>query len=464
MSLSLDVTDPQPGWLLRAWTELGQSEAAGALDNPRIIAFYKEIGHSEIHHDDVAWCSAFVGACLERAGHLSTRSLLARSYSTWGQTLSKPRLGCICVFTRGENRQSGHVGFWVGEAAGNVLLLGGNQGGSVSVIAIARTRLIAIRWPLMETPPEVNRRTGPQADSAFETGLAHVLALEGGYSDDPFDPGGPTNQGITLADYADYVGTPVTAATRERLTAGVRNIDPAAVRAIYLERYWGPSHAGELSPAIALMHFDTAVNQGLGTGARLLQRALDVAVDGEIGPLTLQAAATAQTDIVLEGYAELRRDRYRSLHHFGRFGRGWLRRVDTTLQRAKTLITSQTARPHDHVNSAEGQPPYDQSVNGEQSMAQSQSSIDNAADPEATKWWGHSLTIWGSLLTAATTVLPVIAPLLGLDLSAEIVRQLGDQSMHVAQAIGGLVGTLMALYGRSRASTRLERREVRLQL
>lgn len=84
--------------------------------------------------------------------------------------------------------------------------------------------------------------------------------------------------------------------------------------------------------------------------------------------------------------------------------------------------------------------------------------------PVPAKWWGHSITIWGTLITALSTVLPLLGPALGLDLTPELIRQLGDNLVVVAQAITGLIGTIMALYGRAAATTKLERRHVSLQI
>ena len=285
------------------------------------------------------------------------------------------------------------------------------------------------------------------AASTFELALAHVLAAEGGYSDDPYDPGGPTNKGITLADYAQHRGVAIEATNRQRLVDELKRIAPDVVRDIYLRGYWQAGQAGALPPALGFMHFDTAVNQGLGTAARLLQHALGVVVDGRIGPMTLAAAATAEVTAVLERYAELRRARYRELSHFWRFGRGWLARVDATVKKASSLIDA---------------PPLgtDHPVTGDKAMP----NIPPAETAAPAKWWGQSMTIWGALITALTTVLPVLAPVLGLDLTADMVRQVGQQVVQVGQALGGLVGTLMTIYGRSRAATRLELREVRLHL
>ncbi len=74
------------------------------------------------------------------------------------------------------------------------------------------------------------------------------------------------------------------------------------------------------------------------------------------------------------------------------------------------------------------------------------------------------MTIWGVVITTLSTVLPVIGPLAGLDISAEIVRQIGAQATAVVQATGALVGTILTVYGRSRAAGPLARREMRVKL
>jgi hypothetical protein len=80
------------------------------------------------------------------------------------------------------------------------------------------------------------------------------------------------------------------------------------------------------------------------------------------------------------------------------------------------------------------------------------------------KWWGQSMTIWGVTITALSTVLPVLAPAVGLDLTPELVRQLGDNVLQVGQAVGGLIGTVLAIYGRVRASAPIERRQFTISM
>ncbi len=74
------------------------------------------------------------------------------------------------------------------------------------------------------------------------------------------------------------------------------------------------------------------------------------------------------------------------------------------------------------------------------------------------------MTIWGITITTLSTVLPAFAPLIGLDLTPDMIRQLGEETLRTAQAIGGLIGTILAVYGRLRSSTPLTRTEIRLQM
>jgi hypothetical protein len=86
-----------------------------------------------------------------------------------------------------------------------------------------------------------------------------------------------------------------------------------------------------------------------------------------------------------------------------------------------------------------------------------------AAEP-ATKWWGESMTIWGALITAVATVLPVVGPVVGIDIPGELVQEVGRQIVTVVQALAGLAGTAMTIYGRVRATQPLAWRALTLKL
>lgn len=122
--------------------------------------------------------------------------------------------------------------------------------------------------------------------------IERVLQREGGFSDDPHDPGGATTYGIT-EDTARRYG----------YTGPMKDLPKHLAIEIYQAEYWNPLHCDEFSPQIAEELFDTGVNMGTTAAARFLQRALnalndrsihypDVAVDGIIGPRTLAAYRT----------------------------------------------------------------------------------------------------------------------------------------------------------------------------
>lgn len=421
----------QPPWMREAWAEFGQKELAGSASNARILALYRDAGHPNIKSDGIAWCAAYLGACLERCGIAGTRSLMARSYSAWGREIAEARPGAVAVLSRTADPTLGHVGFVLGERDDDLILLSGNQSDAVTVAAFPRSRLISLRWPSETPQPDI-----------FERALTHILAMEGGFSDDPYDPGGPTNKGITLAVFASSKGIRLTAESTPQLLAGLKAIQPQEVRAIYRDRYWKTAACAGLQPALAVMQFDTAVNHGPGTAIRILQEVVRTEADGEVGPATMAAIARMPMNTLLGAYAENRRQRYRAMAHFWRFGRGWLNRVDATL-----ALAQRVAR----------EPATSSLTKGDDTMT---AEIDDTSG----KWWGSSLTIWGALTTGLAALLPALGPLLGLDLTADLIAQLGTQSLAALQAIVALAGTFLTITGRTRAILPLTRRAFNVRL
>jgi uncharacterized protein (TIGR02594 family) len=135
-----------PPWIAEARRNIGVREIKGPQNEPKILAWWKAIKRGGIKDDETPWCAAFVGGCLEAVGVTSSRFESAKSYETWGSPLSAPAFGCVVVFSRDGG---GHVGFVVGQdPAGNLLVLGGNQGDAVNIKAFQRSRVTAYRWPL----------------------------------------------------------------------------------------------------------------------------------------------------------------------------------------------------------------------------------------------------------------------------------------------------------------------------
>lgn len=432
----------QPAWLAAAWAELGVREIPGDANAPEILRYFRDAGDETLETEATPWCAAFVGAMLRHAGMQGTGSLLARSYLDWGVALDEGRLGAVAVLSRNDDPTTGHVGFVLGETTDKLYLLGGNQGDAVAVASFEKARLLGLRWP----KDEIETSSAITADPVFAKVLAHVLEMEGGFSDDPYDPGGPTNKGITLAVYATFKCQTLDATSRDRLIAELKSIPDATVSAIYRRRYFEPADCPAFTAPLTLMHFDAAVNHGVGTAIRILQQAAGVTVDGEIGPETLAAVGSRNVVDLIETYAEIRRARYRALPHFWRFGRGWLRRVDATLALGKSWAST------DGITRGLLEPA--QNAKGATIVSDSTTTTDDSA-----KWWAESKTIWGTFITAASTVLPLLASAIGVTLPADLVQTFGDQAINAVQAITGLFGTALAIYGRFSASSVLTLRK-----
>jgi lysozyme family protein len=195
---------------------------------------------------------------------------------------------------------------------------------------------------------------------------------------------------------------------------------------------------------VDLMLFDAAVQHGPRRAIRMLQRSVDVEADGEVGPITRSAVGKRNAARVVRAMGTSRRSFYKSLKHYRQFGRGWMRRLDVTIERGLAAV---------------GSSPIDQTQFEQRSTEKETSPMKTEQ-----KWWVESLTIWGTLITAISTVLPFIGPFVGLDISSAMIEQFGEAVAQLIQALGGVTGTFMAVYGRMRASSVLSQRQVSLSI
>ncbi|HEY1753074.1 MAG TPA: glycosyl hydrolase 108 family protein [Caulobacteraceae bacterium] len=168
---------------------------------------------------------------------------------------------------------------------------------------------------------------------SFEACLPVVLQSEGGFTDDPRDPGGATNLGVTLATLSGWLSRPATIAEVEALT-------PAAVAPLYRARYYNASHAADCPAGVDLMVFDEAVNQGVGRAVTSLQACAGVAADGRFGPQSRAAVAGADPRALIGALAASREALYRALPGFRTFGKGWLARVERTRAAALGMVSA----------------------------------------------------------------------------------------------------------------------------
>lgn len=137
-------------WYNLAYQELGVKEIDGKGENPRINEYHAatKLGPKS---EDIPWCASFVCWCLEKCGVKSPRSAIAKDFLDWGYELETPRIGAIVVFNRPEG---GHVGIFVAEENGRVLILGGNQKNAVTMEWFGKSKILGFRWPYQEESPQ----------------------------------------------------------------------------------------------------------------------------------------------------------------------------------------------------------------------------------------------------------------------------------------------------------------------
>lgn len=158
-------------------------------------------------------------------------------------------------------------------------------------------------------------------DTTFDRAFDRVLGHEVGYVNHPNDPGGETNWGITVA-----------VARAHGYTGSMRDLPRDVAKEIYRNDYWRKVEADSFHPAIGFQLFDLAVNHGPKTAIKLLQRAVGVADDGVIGPITRRAVhALHPYAVVMRANAE-RIDYYTKLAAWPTFSKGWVRRVAGNLR------------------------------------------------------------------------------------------------------------------------------------
>src|ERR1700676_2098174 len=136
-------------------------------------------------------------------------------------------------------------------------------------------------------------------EASWKQSLAWALKSEGGNSDDPVDPGGRTHDGVTQNEYNAYC-------TIAGLPHGDVYACPDPVRDdIYHRSYWLP-YCPTLPPGPDYIFFDECVNAGLHEAALVLQRALGVTADGQIGVITSAAIVAAKSAELIDAMSAQR--------------------------------------------------------------------------------------------------------------------------------------------------------------
>lgn len=165
----------------------------------------------------------------------------------------------------------------------------------------------------------------------FEQAFDRLVGHEGGFRDDRRDPGNWTGGRVGVGQLK---GTKygIAANTYPDLDIGDLTLDQA--KAIYRRDWWDAIGADEIDGAITYQVWDFAINAGMGTAKRALQRAVGVADDGAFGPVTLSAIRRASVPDVLLRFNAQRLRFYTSLAKWPEYGKGWTNRVASNLDYA----------------------------------------------------------------------------------------------------------------------------------
>lgn len=156
----------------------------------------------------------------------------------------------------------------------------------------------------------------------FDNAFTELLGHEGGYSNHPSDPGGETIWGITVA------------VARQNGYRGEMALMPVDfAKRVYKKMYWDKVKCDEVPERIRYALFDAAVNSGTGQAVRWLQRAVGVADDGDLGPVTLAAIRLTNPELLLMAMLGQRLEFMTRLSTWPDFGRGWARRIAKILQK-----------------------------------------------------------------------------------------------------------------------------------
>lgn len=199
------------------------------------------------------------------------------------------------------------------------------------------------QWSGMAADPVAGRHkiSGVMPVDCFDQCFAIVVGSEGGYTDNPADPGNWTG---------GHVGRGRCSGTKFGISAAaypdldISGLSEATAKAIYHKDFWAMICGDDLPPVLALLVFDAAINSGVHRAITWLQASVQVTIDGVIGPATLTAitAVTNRTDGGMTVCADFLAKRLlfmASLPTWGLFGDGWSRRLFRLPYQSMTLTT-----------------------------------------------------------------------------------------------------------------------------
>lgn len=153
--------------------------------------------------------------------------------------------------------------------------------------------------------------------SNFTIIFDRIIGHEAGYVNNPADPGGETKWGISKRSYPHL---------------NIRDLTRDDAKKIYYEDFWKVIQGDSMPYAQAFQCMDFAINSGIQTAIRYLQRAIGVADDGHVGPVTLSALGKMDVNDFILRYNAERLEFMTKLENWPNASRGWARRIAQNLR------------------------------------------------------------------------------------------------------------------------------------
>jgi lysozyme family protein len=210
----------------------------------------------------------------------------------------------------------------------------------------------------------------------FDQALKRVLAHEGGYTNHPSDPGGPTNWGITIHDARMYW-------KRDADADDVRGMPLDVAKRIYKTKYWDAMRCDELPSGVDYAVMDFGVNSGIGRSIRLLESIAGVPADGKPDDTLIRTVANMPSKPVITELCNKRLVFLKGLKTWPVFGNGWGRRIAEVKDAALKMVDAVRAPTPTPLRTPKGR---------------------SERPDTATKPAVQSKTVWAQLVTVLTAL------------------------------------------------------------
>lgn len=179
----------------------------------------------------------------------------------------------------------------------------------------------------------------------WDKAMVVELRFEGGKVDDPQDPGGRTNEGVTQRVYSAY------RKKMKKASQDVYLMTPDERDQIYMEQYGWKIAFDQLPPGLDLLILDGAINSGVTQSVKWVQRCLGLTADGSMGDVTLQAVHNhPDHDALIAQICDRRMRFLRALRHWPRYKNGWTSRVNQLRAKAQAWAMGSVGPPVTYVS------------------------------------------------------------------------------------------------------------------